>query len=58
MSGKYEKPLRLDLSLDEALRRFAQTDMDELPDNKKLAKTGRKKRPVPHKPTAADPADE
>jgi hypothetical protein len=54
---KYEKPLHLDMPFDEALRRFAQTDPREIPENKKLRKAGRKKRPA-RKFTAADRADE
>lgn len=48
----YEKPLHIDMSFDEALRRFAQTDSAEIPENKKLRrKAGRNKRPT-RKPIA------
>lgn len=33
-----EKPFKLDMPFDEALKRFAQTDEKEIPDNRKLKK--------------------
>ena len=38
MAGKREKPLALDMEFDEAMKRFVQTDLDELPDRIKLKK--------------------
>jgi hypothetical protein len=40
---KHDKPLHLDMSLDEALKRFAQTDPSELPPKPKLKKRKRGK---------------
>ena len=40
---KREKPLGLDMSFDEALRRFAGVDPGEMPDNIKLGKKLKKK---------------
>lgn len=49
MTGrKYEKPLYIDMDLEEALKRFGTTDPKDLPDNIKLShkrKTGGKRRP-------------
>jgi hypothetical protein len=55
MTKKRDKPLYLDMSLDEALKRFAQTDPSELPKPKVTVAAKRKKatkkrsvvRPVP-----------
>lgn len=41
MSKKREKPFHLDMSLDEALKRFVQTDPRELADKKKKVKRKR-----------------
>ncbi|HEY1796661.1 MAG TPA: hypothetical protein VGG57_11135 [Stellaceae bacterium] len=41
---KHEKPFHLDLSFDEALRRFAQTDPQELDEPGKIKKVNREKR--------------
>lgn len=41
---KHEKPFHLDMSFDEALRRFAQTDPQEVEEPDKSKKTERKKR--------------
>ena len=41
-------PLALDMDFDEAMKRFANTDLDDLPDNvklKKIKKKGAKKAP-------------
>jgi len=49
MVRKYEKPLHIDMSIEEALERFAGTDPDELPENARLRrakKAGRKKHPT------------
>lgn len=41
---KHEKPFHLDMSFDEALKRFAQTDPAELDEPAKAKKAERKKR--------------
>lgn len=46
MSTKKNKPpLVLDMDFNKALRRYAQTDIDELPDNIRLKKKGGTKPP-------------
>lgn len=42
-------PLALDMDFSEALQRFAKTDVNDLPDNVKLKKGGRKPPPKPNK---------
>jgi len=37
-------PLALDMDFDEAMKRFANTNLDDLPDNVKLKKIKKKKR--------------
>lgn len=45
MTGrKREKPLGLDMSFEEALKRFAGVDPDEMPENIKLGKRRRRKK--------------
>ena len=50
MTEKREKPLKLDMSFEEALGRFAATKLDELPDNVKL----RKKKGSPKRPQVVE----
>ncbi len=50
----YEKPLSLDMSFGEALKRFGQTDSKELPDKFKLSQ--KKKKEPPDK--SSDPISE
>lgn len=45
MTKKHEKPPHLDMSFDEALKRFAQTDPRELPNDERKAKKNPKKSP-------------
>jgi len=48
----YQKPLRIDMDFEEALKRFGTTDPKELPDNIKLSqkrKAGGKKKPPAEK---------
>jgi hypothetical protein len=65
MKGEREKPLWLDIPFGDALRRFIQTDVEELPDSARLvgAKVGKKgrtrTRPAPQSdPVAKPPKDE
>ena len=51
MAAKYQKPLHIDMPFDEALERFAGTDLGELPDDVKLR---RKKKAVGTSPTASE----
>lgn len=56
--GPYEKPLHIDLPFGEALERFAQTDLGELPDNVKLKRKRKKAggaKPPASPPTSAGP---
>jgi hypothetical protein len=53
MTKKHDKPLHLDMSFDEALRRVAQTDPREL--EKPKAKTAAKRKKVTKKRAAVRP---
>ena len=44
MMPKHEKPFHLDMDFDEALRRFMQTDPQELSEPDKIKKVERRKR--------------
>jgi hypothetical protein len=48
---KREKPFHLDMSFDEALKRFAQADPKELAEPGKIKKIEREKRTPRRKPT-------
>jgi hypothetical protein len=52
MTKKRQKPLHLDMSFDEALRRVAQTDPRELP--KPKPKKGKKQKQPSRPPKATD----
>jgi hypothetical protein len=52
MTRQYQKPLHIDMPFDEALERFAQTDLEELPDNVKLRR--RKKKAEGTEPSASE----
>jgi hypothetical protein len=55
MTKKRDKPLHLDLSFDEALKRVAQTDPRELPREKKAKSKKRKRSSRPISKTSASP---
>jgi hypothetical protein len=48
MTKKRDKPFHLDMSFDEALKRFAQTDARELPAPKKTTRNNQKRKRRAH----------